>query len=120
MLDLKKHCILDSFHSYVRPTQSPRIHPYIQKLTGITQKDVMGAPNFREVMRNAESFLLKFTGQNSCILYDCESDCKFLRKELVSKCFSLNSDLFLKYINLRNIFPLELTGGVINRSLSHA
>jgi len=39
---------VDEFQSFVRPVRRPRLHPFVTKLTGITQAMVDGAPLFPE------------------------------------------------------------------------
>lgn len=47
------------FHSYVRPTAHPKLSPFCQKLTGITQGQVDPAPPFPEVLRQFEEWRTK-------------------------------------------------------------
>ncbi|KAL4512329.1 hypothetical protein ABPG72_005331 [Tetrahymena utriculariae] len=120
VIDLKKERIIDSFHTYVKPTTFPKINPYISKITGIQQKDVANAPSFVQVIQKVEVFLQKYKDYEGCILYDCDSDCNYIKSEFINKNYIPSSDVFFSYINLRNVFPLEISGGVINKSLSHA
>ncbi|KAL4474872.1 hypothetical protein ABPG74_001568 [Tetrahymena malaccensis] len=120
VIDLKKERIIDTFHTYVKPTTFPKINPYISKITGIQQKDVANAPSFVQVIQKVEVFLQKYKDYEGCILYDCDSDCNYMKSEFINKNYIPSSDVFFSYINLRNVFPLEISGGVINKSLSHA
>jgi hypothetical protein len=76
------------------------------------------------VLIKASAFMDKYTsdGKVATILYDCPADAKFLSEEILKKRIPIFncSTLFLNYINLRNVFPIELTGGIANMSLSHA
>ena len=48
MLD-EDYNIIDSFNTYVKP-QYGQVDPFIQNLTGISQKDLIGAPSFEEAL----------------------------------------------------------------------
>ncbi|CAG7846058.1 SubName: Full=Uncharacterized protein {ECO:0000313/EMBL:CCA66876.1} [Serendipita indica DSM 11827] len=51
--------IVDEFHSFVRPTFQPKLHPFCTELTGITQEQVNSAPTFPEVLSSCKAFLIK-------------------------------------------------------------
>lgn len=78
------------------------------------------AEEIESVLRKAEIFIARYSQYKCSILYDCDNDAKFLRDELQAKKLCVNHSFFLTYINLRNVFPLELTGGIKNISLDHA
>ncbi len=45
------------FQSFVRPVRHPRLTPFCTQLTTIQQRDVDGAPGFKEAMANLRRFL---------------------------------------------------------------
>lgn len=45
------------FQSFVRPVRHPRLTPFCQKLTSITQEDVDGAPGFVAALRALTEFM---------------------------------------------------------------
>ena len=47
-VDTESHQIVNEFHSFIKPTIHPQLTNYCVELTGITQKDVAGAPTFAE------------------------------------------------------------------------
>jgi len=49
--------IVDEFRSYVRPVRHPHLSAFCTKLTGIQQHEVDDAPEFREVFKQACSWL---------------------------------------------------------------
>jgi inhibitor of KinA sporulation pathway (predicted exonuclease) len=48
LADARTLAVVDEFQSFVRPVRRPRLHPFVTKLTGITQSMVDGAPLFPE------------------------------------------------------------------------
>ncbi|MEF9990500.1 MAG: 3'-5' exonuclease [Romboutsia sp.] len=48
--------IIDTFNSYIKPEIYKDIHPFVGKITGITSRDVKGAPTFPQVYREFKKF----------------------------------------------------------------
>ena len=46
LADARTLAPVDEFQSFVHPVRRPRLHPFVTKLTGITQAMVDGAPLF--------------------------------------------------------------------------
>ena len=71
---------VDTFMTYVSPQYS-RITPVIQKLTGITQKDVNGAPKFKEALElfvdwiPADAEIITWSENDACQI-SCEAEYK--------------------------------------------
>ena len=74
-----------TFMTYVSPQYS-RINPFIQKLTGITQKDVTGAPHFKEALEMfvewipADAEIIAWSESDACQIR-CESEYKNISVE---------------------------------------
>ncbi len=49
--------VTDSFNILIKPIIYPRIHPYVEKITGFTGKDFYGAPNFPEAYAKFRKFV---------------------------------------------------------------
>ena len=71
---------IDTFMTYVSPQYS-RITPVIQKLTGITQKDVSGAPKFTEALElfvdwiPSDAEIITWSENDACQI-NCEAEYK--------------------------------------------
>ena len=52
--------VTDTFNILIKPIIYPKIHPYVEKITGFCNEDFYGAPNFPE----AFSEFRKFTGDD--------------------------------------------------------
>ncbi|KAL4428931.1 hypothetical protein ABPG74_017521 [Tetrahymena malaccensis] len=120
VVDLKQRKVVDTFHSYVRPTKIKKLSNFIKKLTGIKQEDVDASDSIETIINRVEAFLSKYQQFKAAILYDCANDAKFLSNEIKNKQLNITNKFLLSYINLRNVFPINLTGGIKNISLSHA
>ncbi|KAL4498039.1 hypothetical protein ABPG72_014896 [Tetrahymena utriculariae] len=120
VVDLKQKKVVDTFHSYVRPTKIKKLSNFIKKLTGIKQEDVDASESIETIIIRVEAFLSKYEQFKAAILYDCANDAKFLSNEIKNKQLNITNKFLLSYINLRNVFPINLTGGIKNISLSHA
>lgn len=72
----KKLVVVDEFHSFVRPTFQPTLHPFCKELTGVTQvgiahaistgtespclqEQVDNSPTFPVVLERCKQFLIK-------------------------------------------------------------
>ncbi len=47
----------DKFNIYIKPTLYPRIHPYVEKITGFKNEDFTYAPRFTEAYGKFRAFL---------------------------------------------------------------
>ena len=56
--------ILEEFNYMIRPQIYPRLHPFVEKITGIREDDLKGQPSFPEAY---EAFL-RFIGKEDAIL----------------------------------------------------
>ncbi len=55
---------LDTFDRMIRPQLYPRVHPYVEKITGIKQSDLEDKPTFSEIY----PAFLDFIGKESAVL----------------------------------------------------
>lgn len=53
----KDYKVCDKFNIYIKPTLYPRIHPYVEKITGFKTEDFNYAPRFKESYSKFRSFL---------------------------------------------------------------
>lgn len=56
--------IIDGFDQIVQPQIYPRIHPFVEKITGIKNEDFIDQPTFPTVYQN----FVNFIGEEDCIL----------------------------------------------------
>lgn len=49
--------VTDKFNIYIKPTLYPRIHPYVEKITGFKTEDFSFAPRFKEAYSKFRYFL---------------------------------------------------------------
>lgn len=103
--------IIDKFHSFVRPTLSPKLTDFCTKLTRITQAQVDAAPTLPEVLKEVDKFLEKYLRDGLSrvsVLNDCDSDIRnFLANETTFKDISVKP-VFKEFIDLRRIFPVKV------------
>ena len=67
--------IIDQFISLVNPQRD--IHPYVEKLTGITSKMVQSAPKFHEVAKR----IIEITSGSVLVAHNAQFDYRILRTE---------------------------------------
>ncbi|KAI4524140.1 hypothetical protein K525DRAFT_253966 [Schizophyllum commune Loenen D] len=103
--------VVDTFHSYVRPTWRPVLSQFCTDLTGITQSQVDAAPPFADVLRSFYAFMIRHglidrrTGKR-LVKYCWCSDGPFdLRDFVVKQCF-------LSRVNI--VFPEWMRGDVLD------
>ena len=67
--------ITDQFISLVNPQRD--IHPYVEKLTGITSKMVQSAPKFQEVAKR----IIEITSDSILVAHNAQFDYRILQLE---------------------------------------
>ena len=109
------------FHSFVRPTERPKLTGFCTELTGITQATVDSAPTLPTVLNQLYAFLqqhdLTFPSTtpppptasaasiSCCWLCDGQSDLHhFLHAEVSRKRLSTPASLFSHYCDIRLVF----------------
>ena len=94
----EKFKIIDKFNEYIKPNLYKEIHPYVEKITGLTKEFLDDKPLFQEV----EPKFKKFIGnEDECIF--CvwgKSDLRALYRNLAYYNF-IKKDLILKYIDIQ-------------------
>lgn len=76
--------VIDNFTTYVSPQYS-RINPFIQKLTGISQKDLSGAPKFADALKAFD----KWVPADTQVVAWSENDANQIRGEAEYKNISV-------------------------------
>lgn len=104
--------ITSSFNELIKPQIYKKIHPHVQKITGLSDKDFVDCLSFTKIYPN----FLKFLEKDSHIMCTWgNSDIRALYRNL--KYYNLiNSPTLIKYIDVQNIATKYLNytkGGVI-------
>lgn len=89
--------ILEEFNYMIRPQIYPRLHPFVEKITGIREDDLKGQPSFPEVY---EAFL-RFIGKEDAILCTWgPDDIKSLFRNILY--YNLDADALTdQYLNIQ-------------------
>lgn len=109
----EKFNIIDKLNLYIKPNLYKEIHPYVEKITGITKDFLEDKPSFKEVVPIFSEFI---ENKDDCIF--CvwgSSDLRALYRNL-SYYKLLSKDLILKYIDVQNMATSALKfskGGAI-------
>ncbi len=91
--------IIDKINLYIKPNLYKQIHPYVEKITGLSQEILKDKQSFKEAYIDFEMFL----GDEDHIFCTWGSgDLKALYRNL-SYYDMLSSDLILKYIDIQNL-----------------
>ncbi|MBS5793647.1 MAG: exonuclease domain-containing protein [Clostridiales bacterium] len=91
--------IIDKINLYIRPNLYKEIHPYVEKITGLSADFLKDKPSFKDAYIHFENFL----GTEEHIFCTWGSgDLKALYRNL-SYYKMLSSDLILKYIDIQNL-----------------
>ena len=89
--------ILDTFSSYIKSEIYKDIHPFVKKMTGITNSNLKNAPSFKEVYED----FLKFIGiKNSIFGTWGTNDLKELHRNILFYNLSLEN-VPTMYINIQ-------------------
>ena len=81
----------DCFHTYVRPSFSKTISPYIQQLTGIHDGDLKNAPSFRKAIQELSEWIGK--GTETIIYAWSDADRRQLIEESSAKSVELPGNI---------------------------
>ena len=89
--------ILEEFNYMIRPQIYPRLHPFVEKITGIREDDLKGQPSFPEAY---EAFL-RFIGKEDAILCTWgPDDIKSLFRNILY--YNLDADALTdQYLNIQ-------------------
>lgn len=88
----------DRFNILIKPILYPRIHPYVEKITGFTDEDFYGAPNFPEAFAKFKKF-----ADNDLVLGTWGySDIKAMYRNITYH--NINEDpVIMKYVDIQQI-----------------
>lgn len=70
LLNLHSRVIEADFHTFVRPTEHPKLSEFCQNYTGISQADVDNAPTLPEVLRMFHKWIESFRFAKDIVLMD--------------------------------------------------
>lgn len=90
--------IIDTFNTFVKPHIYKEIHPFIKKMTNITNEDVKNAPCFSEAFNMFKSFINK---ENNILCVWGNGDLKELYRNINYYKLSIDS-LSSTYINIQH------------------
>lgn len=90
--------IIDTFNTFVKPSIYREIHPFIKKMTNISNEDVKDAPYFSDAFEMFKSFM---SGDNNILCVWGNGDLKELYRNI--KYYNLSTDnLSSTYINVQH------------------
>lgn len=90
--------MVDTFNTFVKPNIYKEIHPFIKKMTNISNEDVKNAPCFTEAFNMFKSFINK---ENNILCVWGNGDLKELYRNI--KYYNLSTDkLSRTYINVQH------------------
>lgn len=106
--------IIDKANYFIKPKLYKRIHPYVQKITGLTMKDLENKKTFPEVFKDFSDFAYT-EGEDKILCVWGKSDIKALYRNL-SFYGIVSSPLIIKYIDVQKLATAYLKyskGGTI-------
>ncbi|VDM31981.1 unnamed protein product [Hydatigera taeniaeformis] len=121
--------VVDEFHRYVRPTESPTLSDFCKKLTGISQRTVDTASDLQQVLQEFENWLELKKKEYDCVFKLGRSNAAVfvtwtdwdIRTCLWGECqrkrLSLPVDLLTR-IDLKAVFKKKVVGDEDVRQLS--
>lgn len=90
--------MIDTFNTFVKPNIYKEIHPFIKKMTNISNEDVKDAPSFLEAFNMFNSFI---GGEKNILCVWGNGDLKELYRNI--KYYNLSTDnLSSNYINVQH------------------
>ncbi len=104
LIDVEKREVVDTFHTYVRPTFHPLLTPFCTSLTGIAQHTVDAAPTFPEVWNSFTAWLAPLEPNSYCMLSCGAWDFKTLLPKNL-QIHDINGEAFVSHTaNIKTIF----------------
>lgn len=103
--------VIDKFNIYIKPTLYPRIHPYVEKITGFKTEDFSFAPRFKEAYSKFRYFL----GNDTVLGTWGYSDIKALFRNITFNEI-MEPPIIIKYVDIQKIATKHLKysrGGAI-------
>lgn len=92
--------IIDKINLYIRPNLYKDIHPYVEKITGLSSQFLQDKPLFKDAYINFKNFIGQECEHIFCVWGN--GDLKALYRNL-SYYDMLNSDLIMKYIDVQTL-----------------
>lgn len=93
-----KYKVTDKFNIYIKPTLYPRIHPYVEKITGFKTEDFSFAPRFKEAYSKFRYFL----GDDTVLGTWGYSDIKALFRNITFNDI-MEPPVIIKYVDIQKI-----------------
>lgn len=90
--------VADNFNIYIKPNLYPRIHPYVEKITGFKTEDFSYAPRFREAYSKFRYFL----GNDTVLGTWGYSDIKALFRNITFNNI-MEPPVIIKYVDIQKI-----------------
>lgn len=91
--------VIDKINLYIKPNLYKEMHPYVEKITGITIEFLEDKPYFTQAYKDFEKFL---SNEEHIFCIWGIGDLKALYRNL-SYYDMLKSDLILKYVDVQNL-----------------
>lgn len=103
--------VVDKFNIYIKPSLYPRIHPYVEKITGFKTEDFSFAPRFKEAYSKFRYFL----GNDTVLGTWGYSDIKALFRNITFNKI-MEPPIIIEYVDIQKIATNHLKysrGGAI-------
>lgn len=103
--------VIDKFNIYIKPSLYPRIHPYVEKITGFKTEDFSFAPRFKEAYSKFRYFL----GNDTVLGTWGYSDIKALFRNITFNKI-MEPPIIIEYVDIQKIATNHLKysrGGAI-------
>lgn len=92
--------VMDTFNSFVKPTMYPRMHPFVEKITGIKKSDLANAEGFKKVFKRFEKFLGVENSHNIIFCIWGQDDLKFLFRNILYHQLGFEN-ISKRYVNVQ-------------------
>lgn len=89
---------VDKFNIYIKPSLYPRIHPYVEKITGFKTEDFNDAPYFKEAYHKFREFL----GEDTVLGTWGYSDIKALFRNITFNKIA-EPPIIIEYVDIQKI-----------------
>lgn len=104
----------DTFKTYIKPRFYPKMQPYVKKITGITEKTLHDAPDFKTGIEN----LFSFCGDDFAFITWGPDDLPMMCDNLL--CNGMKTDIIPPAYNLQIFFSTQFEAANKQCSLSSA
>ena len=90
--------VIDRFNTYIKPSLYPRIHPYVEKITGFTENSFIDSPTFPEAYLEFRKFL----GDDTILGTWGYSDIKALFRNITFHNMHIEP-IIMEYVDIQNL-----------------